>query len=89
MDWPQRIAEDPKLLTAVITCLSFIVIVVIGVGCCCICKATYVSTLRNPGDPCIRCQLIDMGEAACYTGDCPECGRIPPSSFWQRSNLFD
>ena len=34
---------------------------------------------RNPVDSCIRCQLIDMGEAACYTGYCPECGRIPRS----------
>ena len=30
--------------------------------------------------PCLHCQLIAMGEMACYYQDfCPHCGRIPPN----------
>ena len=28
--------------------------------------------------PCMNCLLIEMGEMACYTERCQECGRIPP-----------
>ena len=27
----------------------------------------------------MHCQLIEMGEMACYQEFCPHCGRIPPS----------
>lgn len=27
--------------------------------------------------PCTSCQLIEMGEMACYHGVCPNCGRVP------------
>ena len=30
-------------------------------------------------DPCVTCQLIEMGEMACYNEVCPGCGRVPPS----------
>ena len=30
-------------------------------------------------DPCVMCQLIEMGEMACYTGVCSRCGKVPPS----------
>ena len=81
MDWLQSIIG-----------LSFVVIIVIGFACGCIgfCKARYGPSQRNqqnPGDPCIRCQLIEMREAACYTGYCPECGRIPPRPPFIR-NVF-
>ena len=79
MDWTERISDDPKLVTVVIICISFIVITIIGFVCACFCKARYGSTQRHPGDACTRCQLIDMGEAACYTGYCSECGRVPSS----------
>ena len=79
MDWVDRIAEDPVLLVVVIICVSFVVLVVIGFGCACVYKARHGSTPRNPPDPCVRCQLIDMGEAACYTGYCSECGRVRQS----------
>ena len=29
--------------------------------------------------PCVSCQLIEMGEMACYNGICSGCGRVPPS----------
>ena len=29
--------------------------------------------------PCLHCQLIAMGEMACYRDFCPQCGRIPPN----------
>ena len=29
--------------------------------------------------PCLHCQLIKMGEMACYQDFCPHCGRIPPN----------
>ena len=29
--------------------------------------------------PCLHCQLIAMGEMACYRDFCPHCGRIPPN----------
>ena len=29
--------------------------------------------------PCLHCQLIAMGEMACYHGFCPHCGNIPPN----------
>jgi len=29
--------------------------------------------------PCLHCQLIEMGEMACYQDFCPHCGRIPPN----------
>lgn len=34
-----------------------------------------------PGGPtsCTSCQLIDMGEMACYGGVCSKCGQVPPS----------
>merc|ERR1711994_530499 len=28
--------------------------------------------------PCLHCQLIEMGEMACYQEFCPHCGRVPP-----------
>jgi len=28
--------------------------------------------------PCLHCKFIEMGEMACYTSTCPECGRPPP-----------
>jgi hypothetical protein len=79
MNWEQRISEDPKLVTVVIIIISFVVIAVIGFCCACCCKARYGSSERNPGDDCTHCQLINMGEAACYTGYCSECGRVPSS----------
>ena len=30
-------------------------------------------------DPCVKCQLIEMGEMVCYNGVCSGCGRVPPS----------
>lgn len=29
--------------------------------------------------PCQHCNMITMGEMACYQEFCPECGRIPPN----------
>jgi len=29
--------------------------------------------------PCLHCQLIEMGEMACYQEFCPHCGRVPPN----------
>ena len=71
--------EDPKLLAVVIICLVFVAVAVFGFACACFCKARYGSTQRNATDPCTRCQLINMGEAACYTGVCSECGGVPSS----------
>lgn len=28
--------------------------------------------------PCLNCRLIEMGEMACYTDRCSQCGRVPP-----------
>ena len=28
--------------------------------------------------PCLNCRLIEMGEMACYTERCPQCGNVPP-----------
>ena len=28
----------------------------------------------------MNCLLIEMGEMACYTARCPECGRLPPGT---------
>ena len=40
-----------------------------------------MKTLQEIGkDPaCLHCQLIKMGEMACYQDFCPHCGRIPPN----------
>ena len=69
---------NKDILRFIIICLFFGVIIAIGCAIACICRARYGPTQRNPGDSCTRCQLISMGQAACYTGYCPECGRTPP-----------
>ena len=33
---------------------------------------------------CMNCILIEMGEMACYTERCPDCGRIPPGRKKQK-----
>jgi len=35
-------------------------------------------TLDPKDMPCLHCKFIEMGEMACYTKTCPECGRPPP-----------
>ena len=38
------------------------------------------SFIRSNRDlPCQNCAFIEMGEMACYTETCPDCGRVPPS----------
>ena len=69
---------NKDLLSSIIICLSFVVVIAIGCVITCICRARHGPTQRSPGDSCTRCQLISMGEAYCYSGYCPECGRIPP-----------
>lgn len=72
-----RFTEDPKLTTVLVVFGCFLAILVIGVITACCCRAR---TLGLRGRPqCTKCQLIDMGEAACYTGYCPDCGEVPPS----------
>jgi hypothetical protein len=32
--------------------------------------------------PCMNCLRVEMGERACYTGICDNCGQTPPSLRW-------
>ena len=75
-----RFTEDPKLRAVIAVAVCFLVILVFGVVIAC-CYQERIQSLRRGGGraPCTKCQLIDMGEAACYTGYCPDCGDVPPS----------
>jgi len=73
------IVEDPEQLVVIIICIVFVSVALIGFACACFYKARYGATQRNDAEPCTGCQLINMGEAACYTGICSECGRTPTS----------
>ena len=75
-----RFTEDPKLRAVIAVALCFLVILIFGVVIACCCQEKIQSLRRGGGRaPCTKCQLIDMGEAACYTGYCPDCGDVPPS----------
>ena len=75
-----RFTEDPKLRAVIAVALCFLVILIFGVVIACCCQERIQSLRRGGGrSPCTKCQLIDMGEAACYTGYCPDCGDVPPS----------
>lgn len=39
--------------------------------------------------PCLHCQLIEMGEMACYQEFCPHCGRVPPSRKTQEDMILE
>ena len=39
--------------------------------------------------PCLHCQLIEMGEMACYQEFCPHCGRVPPSRKTREDQLLE
>ena len=39
--------------------------------------------------PCLHCQLIEMGEMACYQEFCPHCGRVPPSRKTQEDYILE
>jgi len=39
--------------------------------------------------PCLHCQLIEMGEMACYQEFCPHCGRVPPSRRTREDVLLE
>jgi len=79
MDY-DRFADDPKLRAVIAVAVCFLVILVFGVVIACCCQERIQSLRRGGGRvPCTKCQLIDMGEAACYTGYCPDCGDVPPS----------
>ena len=39
--------------------------------------------------PCLHCQLIEMGEMACYQEFCPHCGRIPPNRRTQEDQFLE
>ena len=73
--------EDPKLAAVLIVVICFLVVLVVGVvlACCCKTRMQGLRRGRQGRSPCTKCQLIDMGEAACYTGYCPDCGNVPPS----------
>ena len=72
--------EDPKLTAVLVVVVCFLLVLFFGVFFACCCKARMQHLRRGGGRaPCTKCQLIDMGEAACYTGYCPDCGDIPPS----------
>ena len=79
MNWSDRFEWDSKLVAVIIVITCFVVVVIIGVLCGVLCKIRGRATQKQEGDHCYKCQLIDMGEAACYTGICPDCGAIPPS----------
>ena len=75
-----RFTEDPKLRAVIAVAVCFLVILIFGVVIACCCQEKIQSLRRGGGRaPCTKCQLIDMGEAACYTGYCPDCGEVPPS----------
>ena len=39
-------------------------------------KPRFTNGTLDPKDmPCLHCKFIEMGEMACYTKTCPECGR--------------
>ena len=79
MDY-DRFTDDPKLRAVIAVAVCFLVILVFGVVIACCCQERIQSLRRGGGRaPCTKCQLIDMGEAACYTGYCPDCGDVPPS----------
>ena len=80
MSLTDRLLNDPKLATVLIICIIFVCVAVVGFGCACYCRSKYgESGQAQPRSECVKCQLIDMGEMACYTGTCPGCGRVPPS----------
>ena len=79
MDASDRFEEDPKLVPVLVVITCFVVVVLIGVLCGVLCKIRSRATQKQEGVHCYKCQLIDMGEAACYTGICPDCGEVPPS----------
>ena len=69
------------VLVIIICFISIMLILFIGAKCVikyCI-KPDVTDSLTQRDAPCVKCQLIDMGEMACYTGFCPGCGRVPPS----------
>lgn len=76
MSWTDQFSNDPKLTTVIIILICFIAVAVLGCVCACICRTVpdvrnRVLGPREMNDPCVKCQLIDMGEMACYTGLCP------------------
>ena len=76
--WIDSFSGDPKLGALIIIIICLVCVTMIGCLGACLCRR------RNYRwgywtEPCVKCQLIDMGEMACYTGLCPGCGRVPPS----------
>ena len=78
MNW---FSEDPKLGVVIIIIICFVCVAIIGCLCACMCRTDVGRNFRGGiwKEPCVKCQLIEMGEMACYTGLCPGCGRVPPS----------
>jgi hypothetical protein len=82
------------LVVSVVVVLIIIVLIAIGCGIFMICKKDNPETgpgysvavsnrLFKEGTdgndlPCLNCRLIEMGEMACYTERCPQCGNVPP-----------
>merc|ERR1719412_1292520 len=82
------------LVVSVVVILIIIVLIAIGCGIFLICKKDNPETgpgysvavsnrLFKEGTdgsdlPCLNCRLIEMGEMACYTERCPQCGNVPP-----------
>lgn len=75
--WTDQFSEDSILEIVIIIIICFVCVAIIG----CLCACIYVRNYRGRiwKDPCVKCQLIDMGEMTCHTGLCPGCGGIPPS----------
>ena len=69
-------SEDPKLAVVIIIIFLFISMALIGAGCACFWarKKYRGSGQTQVRTNCVQCQLIEMGEMACYTGFCPGCG---------------
>ena len=69
-----------ELTVAIIVAIILLVLLITGFIFNRYCKGRIQKLFRRGGKaPCPKCQLIDMGEAACYSGVCPDCGEVPPS----------
>ena len=72
--------DDPVFTALTIIGICFVFLVVISFLCACLWKGRTEAAPGVAEDPCSQCQLIEMGEAACYNGVCQDCGRIPSAS---------
>ena len=69
-----------ELTVAIIILVCIFVILIVAFIFHRFCKDRIGRVFRRGGrPPCPTCQLIDMGEAACYSGNCPDCGEVPAS----------